>query len=1181
MDIHSKDPLQFMGLFILNKKEENDMIKKLTAMLFCVLLLVGICAPVYAAEDSFVFVAVNANSVIIEPVKVHYDKDQTVQEALMNTEYEFVGIEQGFIYEIEGVPASFSAFCDDETVYSPLAAQAEDVSVVCYHVASEYSEDLCKLIIRMAEFRQMGSVTNYPDAKKAYEDGLTAIRTSDGAKEALDALNGAIEEYEKTINGQKFTVSVKAVKADETLSAPTVTLTDMYGNPTSVKGTSLDVIAGQYRFVVSDGGYNRTEGTLSVAGDTTLEVTLPATEWFGDIKLLDQNKEPYRFTQDKTKHTATYYVYDTAQELGSIYLNAGQADVPDVEKTKLRTMYIGTNGLDYSESTKSWESLSTALTYLVSQDMQGREFPLEAQYVDAKGHTQIQSYKMTIVRIPTLTELIVNAQGTLLPVTFDPAVNEYSFVTVSDNVDITAKAFGSDYKVSGCGNIGITSQEVSHKITVSAGGQTNTYTLNFKKVDSVPVTVKVPSGVNVNILNAAESEIAAVDGVYNLIAGEEYTLRSVKNTYYFAEKKFTASEGLEITAPTPNTGVWLTDIALYNNKNKTITYVSDKDFKSSEHKYTYSISDCNSTAYIQATAGDYTVNALYKSQTTLESTHNQPKNISVENKPVSETGLTQVLNNAVAKSGYSNEVILRVSKTDSDVTYYQDYIITLARKLHLYDFSVTVDKDLQDLLDKDGKALAFNRDVENYKIKVNRDKEIITLSGKFPNEFDTTSCCGGYSVYVGGKTYEQFENIEVSLDPTLDKEVIAITVRHKDVNSLPTVYYLTVEKTDPAYITFDTDPADTVIYLENTVSGKRVFGEGNVFALTPGVEYAYTITASGYIGTQGKYTAPSQNGTFELALEKAPENAKLEDLQSQWPHLRFNRSNNGVIDTATPIKDSEAMLYWATKIGDGYDKDACGCPILVDGYLYTYSASKLYKVDTVSGEILATADMDKASSYAINPPTYADGMLFIGLADGTVQAFNAATLESLWIYRDELGGQPNCAITYHNGFVYTGFWIGEMSKANYVCINATDEDPTNPKEEKVASWHYTSDGGFYWAGAYVCDEYMLIGTDDGESGYTRGYAELISFDTKTGRIIDQYQLPVVGDIRSSIVEYEGKFYFTNKGGYFFEATVNDDGTIASVRHLKLSNGSDNDATPAMSTCTPTIYNGRAYVGVSG
>ena len=51
--------------------------------------------------------------------------------------------------------------------------------------------------------------------------------------------------------------------------------------------------------------------------------------------------------------------------------------------------------------------------------------------------------------------------------------------------------------------------------------------------------------------------------------------------------------------------------------------------------------------------------------------------------------------------------------------------------------------------------------------------------------------------------------------------------------------------------------------------------------------------------------------------------------------------------------------------------------------------------------------MIRTSAFNITPPTYADGMIFVALASGAIQAFNADTLESLWVYEDPLYGQPN------------------------------------------------------------------------------------------------------------------------------------------------------------------------------
>lgn len=72
-------------------------------------------------------------------------------------------------------------------------------------------------------------------------------------------------------------------------------------------------------------------------------------------------------------------------------------------------------------------------------------------------------------------------------------------------------------------------------------------------------------------------------------------------------------------------------------------------------------------------------------------------------------------------------------------------------------------------------------------------------------------------------------------------------------------------------------------------------------------------------------------------------------------------------------------------------------------------------------------------------------------------------------------------IVYHDGYIYTGFWKSETGDASFVCVSATDEDPDVGNETKYASWRYVSKGGFYWAGAYVCDEFVLIDTGDGEA----------------------------------------------------------------------------------------------------
>lgn len=1153
--------------------------KKILVWILCLVLLVSMLPCASAAEsESFVLAAVSANSVIIEPVRIPYTPGQTIHESLLATDHEFVGLEQGFIYEIDGVSANFSVFYD-QNGYS-LYAPASEIRAICFGVSSQYSEELLDLIVAMADLPRRGNAQQYPAVQDAYQSGLAAIRGGDAAtaKNVLNQLDQAISDYESIFGGTKYTITIAAHQGATLLTEPVVTMTDIYGNETTVTGTSIQLVAGDYRFCISDGGYNRTEGNLTVSGDMALAADLPAGEWFGSVKILDSSKQPYPYVQDTANHTAVYQIPDVAKELSSLYLNVEQGSVPDQTATKLRTIYTGVNGLDYATVSRSWNSTSTALTYLVRQGMEDIDFRLEAQYADGNGHTQIQSYEISLERTPTLSALKVVAEGTVLPVEFDPVTYSYDLVTTSDTLEIAASSFGEGYVIAGAGSV---SYGKDHTISVSWDGKTAAYTLNITKKDSVSVTLQIPAGISVQVENGAGSVIAPVNGVYKLIPGEGYTYRATKNTYYHTIGTFTASEGLVVSVAEPSAQDWLTDLELYNGNNilNRKAYACDREFTSENHEYTYTVSDCNTTVYAQATS-NYTVTALYETQTTTASTHGVLKEIQVDKK-VDATGTSKILTQAVSRSGYGNRITLRISTTTGNVTYYQDYMLNLVKELHLTEFVVSNREGSMILMDDSGTATNFDRDITQYTVYVNREESEIQLSGAFPNVSGDTSCCGGYYAKINGTTYDVIDQIGIPLNPGENTENVYVEVCHGDADAVPTRYTLHIQKMDPVKVTFATNPGDAIVYLTNDLNGRRVMGNGSVYSLTPGASYSYTVTRTGYQGISGSYVAPETQDTVTITLEKAPENSKLQQLSSHWPHLRQNSDNNGVINARTPVKDTDAVLYWATKIGDGYDKNACGCPILVDGYLYTYAGSVLYKVDTVSGDIVATAKMDHASSYAINPPTYAEGMVFIGLADGTVQAFNAATLESLWIYRDPLGGQPNCSIVYHNGYVYTGFWVGEVSNANFVCISATDEDPANPKEEKLATWKYTSQGGFYWAGAYVCDDYLLIGTDDGASGYISGKARLLSFDPRTGELLDQRKMEVVGDIRSSITAYNGKYYFTNKGGYFFEANVNGQGKIESIQSLKLYNYASNDKSPPMSTCTPTIYNGRAYVGVSG
>lgn len=1219
--------------------------RRICLLLTCLLLLAALAVTASAEETqgSFVLTVSTANSMVIEPERIPYTSGQTIKEALLASGHTFAQLEeQNYIGAVDDVAGNYVILYDGGGY--DVNAQASSITAMRIGVTNVTEENygaMLSLVRRMAEYRYMENhVQNYPDAQTAHKVCLNALR-GDGsaAADGQKKLDDAIAAYEAILAGTKYTVTVAATKGGARFSNPVFTLTDVYGNVTTTTGSSLRVIAGDYTFCVSDGTYNRTEGNVRVQENVSFSTEIPSGEWFGDMYIRQYSattsySDPYKSTVDKTNHKMTVWIDDTARNhYGANIVCYQGPDIPDSTKTELHSIYVSTIGEDMSQRHTTWSSTESGTVYgnflprLVDTGLQGRTFQMEAQYVDSQGYTEIQSYEIEVQRAPTLKMLAVYADGARLrigaeaySIGLDGQASgalpvdryfkqqwEYTATTISDKLEITAEGFSSDYTIDGLGTIEVTSESFDHFITVTApDGHQSQYTLHVKKTGGVYVTLSTPDGTSGQVFTDMDAEIyPQSDGRFLLSPGQSYYYVGTKNGYFHTKETFTAQDGLTVNVKEPIAEDWLADLQIYSNNRNVrmddgsvkrcwIPYDSNQAFSTSVHTYTYYPASSDSTVYLQATTIDGTAVAHTLGQSYIRP---YPQSMTISN-PVNESGNANSVMAYLMPSGYGIPMTIQVEKTGEDGTfYYQNYEIQFSRKLELYDLTVTSGNMDVTFETPEGQRTTFDRDTHSYTLTVDRDAESVTFGGQFvpSNGYVQQWYQGGFHVVINGVRYEEtlkiadtgafeypyFAPVTIPLTNEQDEETVTIEVGHIDSSSIPATYTLKVCKSDPVPVEVKANPSDLLVFMTNDLTGEREYDTNGVFMLTPGRSYSYNATRYGYVGQTGALTVPQEGGVLEITLESAPANDTIVNLPSQWPHLRTDNNNNGVISAPTPVNSDDAVLYWATKIGDGFDQDACSPPILVNDDLYVYSGSAIYRVNKTTGEIMATGAMCGSSSFGINPPTYADGMIFVGLSMGRVQAFNASTLESLWVYTDPLGGQPNCPIVYHDGYVYTGFWSGEDRVNNYVCLTATDEDPSNTLENKIASWTYSSRGGFYWAGAYVCDQFTLIGTDDGAVGYTTGYPHLLSLDTETGKLIGDVQMDVTGDIRSSITHYNGKYYFTSKGGYFFEASVNDSGEIQSVKKMRLYNYADSSSNPPMSTSTPTIYKGRAYIGVSG
>lgn len=432
--------------------------------------------------------------------------------------------------------------------------------------------------------------------------------------------------------------------------------------------------------------------------------------------------------------------------------------------------------------------------------------------------------------------------------------------------------------------------------------------------------------------------------------------------------------------------------------------------------------------------------------------------------------------------------------------------------------------------------------------------------------------------------YEVTYNGEVSPTVSVEgKDEVEIAVSVSEGESKVSNYYtITLNRVKKGDFSFITNPLGALVKVYDE-KGSEVLplADNTYHGMLASYQYTYTVTKKGYVGV--KKTVPASGGAIYVELTQAEKNETIRtDISSSWPTFRGNKENNAVTSVKTPKNAEEATLYWANKLGEGYGSGATGSPIVVDNYLVCTYGTKIIKADRYSGEVVASGDMVAASNFNIIPPVYGDGMIFVGLSNGQVQAFHADTLESLWVYKDVIGGQPNSPLIYDDGFLYTGFWKSETADANFVCLSATDEDPANETEEKIASWVYTQKGGFYWSGACLQGDYLIVGTDDGNSGATSQTSNLLCFQKSTGKVLDKIS-GLNADIRSSVT-YDSdtnRYYFTTKGGSFYSVSLQPDGTFGKSNETSSGYDIKELTLGKMSTSTPVVYKGRAYVGVSG
>lgn len=1167
------------------------------------------------ASGYFYFSAETANKLLIAPTRIAFTDGQTIRQALYASQYSFVeSNSSGFITTIEGVNGNYTYGSTPDGVSIDSAANTVTHFRFSEATNSTPSSGLQTLMQVMADYlTEDADIRNA--AAKEYQTALNGYLnvTSETAQSCAAAITAKIEAYQNAQN-TKYSVTFSGFSGSDY----TVSAVNDYGKrfeDTGHTGT-LQLPAGGYTFYVRQGN-RMVSGKITVSGAMTVNASLPTGDWFNESSLqissgYDAEFDANRYAYTLTDHTATVQVPDSFT--GRLYpyfkLNTTGAAI--------KAVYTDISGAARDKDIPA-ESKATSIDNALSRGAAGNTVVLRASKTGSDGYTQSVDLTLQLDRMPTLGSLrVTNAAGTAQAATesFSSTKTEYTYKILDSEQVLkiypTATVSGSSITVNGDalaadGSAAVTvSGNTTVTVAVSSGNYTTTYTLTIQPGQGRKVTFKTASDVTLTVVNKNGEELAytktigasgTINYLYTLVPGDDYSYVATQGTYYHAKKSFTlgSSEVIQVSVKQED---WLEVLDLGDATEQTArgNLKMNAAFDKQTHEYTLDMLDATNALCVWVKTQKGTCRAIYSCQSAARDSSIIHEETLTSNK-VTGSSLLEAL---LSGSAYGNTVTFRVTNTDASdgVTYYVDYILHIERILSLKNVTISLQNSPVTINRKSSTTTGFSGKELEYTIRVPAAASLLNLTFQehmdAPRYGDDTT---GYEIALNGTPLTSLENVPLKLNGTEQEETIRITVTNQFAPEAKTEYTITVQKAATTAVRFQLHPADAQVYLYETVSHNRVWpNDDGTFPLSEGFTYDCSFTKAGYIGQNGNMELTTENGqkrlTFgtdtytnlsavSVTLQKADANPSIVDFDAEWPNFRGTDSNNGITNAKTPISAADGMLYWASPLGKGWDNGAVSSPILVDDCLVVYAGSKIYRVSKATGKVEAEGNMAGTSSFAINGPTYANGILLVGLSNGRIQAFNAKTLESLWLYTDPMGGQPNCPITVLGDYAYTGFWNGEALGGSFVCVSLTDEDPTSTTEAKYATWRHEQDGGFYWAGAYACDDFIMVGTDDGDA--LRAYLYL--FDPLTGEVLDS-RSGFDSDIRSTIC-YDSvtkAYYFTSKGGTFYRAKVeaqNGSCAITACDGLKLNNGSDDPALPPMSTSTPVVYKGRAYIGVSG
>lgn len=282
-----------------------------------------------------------------------------------------------------------------------------------------------------------------------------------------------------------------------------------------------------------------------------------------------------------------------------------------------------------------------------------------------------------------------------------------------------------------------------------------------------------------------------------------------------------------------------------------------------------------------------------------------------------------------------------------------------------------------------------------------------------------------------------------------------------------------------------------------------------------------------------------------------------------WGQHLGDKNNNAVVDFKAMTGTGELLWESFSNAPDiwGFGTRYAGTPILVNGYIYIVQNDEIVILNAKTGVREKSTKLSEKIGTSSNI-IYGGGMIFVPLGDGSIQVFNAKTLQSMYLLDSpapfEINYSVNGAMHYENGKLYVGFSDGSTLGC-YAVYDTMDIDIENETEVITPLWTSENSEGqsYYGAGAVTIEDKLVIA---GDSGIVYVY------NSATGEKISSLQLE--GAVRGSIVYAEGYIWVATKGNKIYKLSISESGQL-----IILAKGDLLLETNA----SPVVASGKVYI----